>query len=686
MQALQENDMRLSSAYEVDEPSVVVHSIADVCHVECPDGSTCFFDYNVNAFACNAIIVAAGTEGSVVEDEIEKEASSEWPIADIPSTTASLNMHTSEKAAGEEEELSTSTLSTSTLSTSTLSTSTLSTSTLSTSTSGQDFDITNEPTERAEVSTEDVVSGPSLTTTSEETGIVPAPAEEEKLAIVETFPESGRQDDDLSEDAVTIAMPESSTVSTPSIMAETTSTAADHSEANPSMLPERGDNSTEVLMSVEETTQKQNFEVEQSPAPHGSDVVPEAGATDSETNVATEVSEVRLESTTFSTSNETNTEKERQMSNRGNVTVGGFVPVETEEPLTTNDSVENVTTASPITNPSVLDFVQSLNGETTQEIISAKESVTRAPENDRTTVAEPGFVITTSSAKIEQPEQPDVSTLPSLIEVAAGSESSTAIVEGVTQGFESFETEGEAVTQEAQQAEITTRLSKVLSTTIQSITESILRDGNLTEDNATKFEDALTKVLTEISTSTSTTSSTEPAITSDEGASSVDLSIPIIKDPVEVQQKLQELVANVTKQFKITTLAYDDESAGVTESSISSGLNEAVTMLVPGFVSTVATTEEPAPSTATAGASGKGAVEGENFANETDNAAVPRNLQLDESEVLHNALVTEPTYTLENECTTLGMFSCGNGCIRGERRCDLIKDCEDGSDEMDCGE
>ena len=683
MQALQENDMRLSSAYEVDEPSVVVHSIADVCHVECPDGSTCFFDYNVNAFACNAIIVAAGTDGSVVEDEIEKEASSEWPIADLPSTTANLNMHTSEKAAGEEEELSTSTLSTSTLSTSTLTTSTLSTSTLSTSTSGQDFDITNEPTERAEVSTEDVVSGPSHTTTSEETGIVPAPAEEEKLAIVETFPESGRQDDDLSEDAVTIAMPESSTVSTTSIMAETTSTAADHSEANPSMLPERGDTSTEVLMSVEETTQKQNFEVEQSPAPYGSDVVPDAGATDSETNIATEVSEVRLESTTFSTSNETNTEKERQMSNRGNVTVAGFVPVETEEPLTTNDSVENVTTASPITNPSVLDFVQSLNGETTQEIISAKESVTRAPENDFTTVAEPGFVITTSSAKIEQP---DVSTLPSLIEVAAGSESSTAIVEGVTQGFESFETEGEAVTQEAQTAEITTRLSKVLSTTIQSITESILRDGNLTEDNATKFEDALTKVLTEISTSTSTTSSTEPAITSDEGASSVDLSIPIIKDPVEVQQKLQELVANVTKQFKITTLAYDDESAAVTESSISSGLNEAVTMLVPGFVSTVATTEEPAPSTPKAGASGKGAVEGENFANETENAAVPRNLQLDESEVLHNALVTEPTYTLENECTTLGMFSCGNGCIRGERRCDLITDCEDGSDEMDCGE
>ena len=370
-------------------------------------------------------------------------------------------------------------------------------------------------------------------------------------------------------------------------------------------------------------------------------------------------------------------EKEKQITVEEGATVAGFVPVETGGPLVTDTDglIEYLTTTAT---PTPIEFVQSLGDAQGAEAEETFAVVTRGPETDFTTVAEPGFVITTTLAANEQTEQTDVSTLRALIETNAESESNSGIFEGVTQGFE---TVSETITEAQQRVEMTTRLSKVLTTTLQSITEGILRDRNLTDDSAAEeFEDALTKALTEISTSTSTTAKSE------EGSSSVDLSIPIIKDPAEVEQKLQELVANVTKQFKVTTLAYDEaEAAGVTESSISSALSEAVTVLVPGFVSTVATTEDPVPMPPTATVMG-GAVAEVELANETDNAAVPRNLQLDESEELHNALVTERTDALANECDALGMFSCGNGCIRREKRCDLIMDCEDGSDEIGCGE
>ena len=669
MQALQENDMRLSSVYEVDEPSVAFHSIADVCHVECPDGSTCFFDYNANVFACNAIVAAVGEDDLETETETEKEGketSSEWPIADIPSTTARLNMHISTIAVDEEEEEVSN----------------------STPTSGQVFDILSEESQMTTASTDDVGRGQDgITTTSERTGIVPASAEDEELSVVDIFPESGREDDSSSVDVVTLAMPESTTMPT-STVSGMTSTTVDPSPTDTSVLPESTDQPTEDLMAVPKTTQKQNVEVDQSPVPHGSGLVPDAVAPQSGIYSPTEANEVSVDSSTLSSLDETDIENEKQITVGEGATVAGSVPVETEGPLVTDGFIEDLTTASPMTTPTSIEFVQSpgdAEGAETEETFAV---VTRGPETDFTTVAEPGFVITATSAANEQTEQTDVSTLRALIETTAESESKSGIFEGVTQGFESVNGVSEAVTEAQQRVEMTTLLSKVLTTTLQSITEGILRDRNLTDDSAAEeLEDALTKALTEISTSTSTTATTEQITTSEEGSSSVDLSIPIIKDPAEVEQKLQELVANVTKQFKVTTLAYAEaEAAGVTESSISSALSEAVTMLVPGFVSTVATTEDPVPLLpATATVMG-GAVAEDKLANETDNAAVPRNLQLDESEELHNALVTERTDALANECDALGMFSCGNGCIRRERRCDLIMDCEDGSDEIGCGE
>ena len=694
--------MRLSSSiYEVDEPSVAVHSIADVCHVECPDGSTCFFDYNANAFACNAIIAAVGEEGLDKEEEEEEEeeeegeeTSSEWPIADVPSsTTARLNMPVStivvdEEDLEEDEEEETST----------------STST-STSTAGQVFDVPSEQSERTEASTEDDGQGQDGTTTSERTGILPDSAGDDELSVVDIFPESGGEDDS-SVDAVTLAMPETTTMPT-STMSGVSSTTVDPSPTDISSPPESTDQPTEESMSVKETTPKQTVEVDPSPAAHDSDRVSDADAPETGVDSPTVVNAVSVESSTLSLLNGTDVENETQLpfEEGATATVAGFVPVpvETEGPLMTDGSVEEVTTGSPMTTPNPIESVQSLgdaqDAETTEETIAAKEVVTRGPETDFTTVAEPGFVITAGSVEddqTEQPdvtgqtEQPDVSTLRSLIETTAESESYSGMFEGVTQGFESVHAESEAITEAQHRAEMTTRLSKVLTTTLQSITESILRHKNSTDDGAMEFEDALTKALTDISTSTSTstTTTTEQTVTSEEG-SSVDLSIPIIKDPAEVEQKLQELVANVTKLFRVTTQAYDDgaaaaAAAGVTESSISA-FDEAVTKLVPGFVSTVATTEDPEPATAVVMG---GAVEEDKLADATptDNAPVPRNLQLDESEELHNALVTEGPYALANECEALGMSSCDNGCIRREKRCDLIMDCEDGSDEINCGE
>ena len=656
MQALQENDMRLSRVYEVDEPSVVVHSIADVCQVECPDGSTCFFDYNANAFACNAIVVAAGDSGEgelerEEEEMDEKEASSEWPIADIPSTTARLDMQistTTTAAVDEAEEVST-----------------------STSTSGQFFAIASEQSEMVEASTTDEVGrGRDGTTTSERTGILPASADDEDLSVVDVFPESGREDDASSVDAVTLPTAESTTMPTSTITGVPSSTTVD-----PSPTTGISDRTTEELMSVEKTTPRLTVENDESPVARDSDPISDADPTETGTDGPPEVNDVSVEASTLSLLDRSNFKNETQIS----VEEVAAVPDETD------GAIEEVTTESPMTSPAPITIESAQDTETAEETYASKEVVTRGPDTDFTTVAEPGFIITASSIENEQTEQPKVSTLSSLIETTAESESKDGMFGGVTQGFESINGESEETTEAQQRVEMTTRLSKVLNTTLQSITESILGDENLTEDSATALEDALTKAITEISTSTSTSTTTEP-ITSEERSSSVDLSIPIIKDPAEVEQKLQELVANVTKQFKVTTQAYGggDGAAAVTESSISSVLNEAVTMLVPGFVSTAATTEDPVPAAAVATG---GAVDEDKITNATDNAAVPRNLQLNESEELHNALVTERTNNaLANECEALGMFSCGNGCVRREKRCDLIMDCEDGSDEIDCGE
>ena len=655
MQALQENDMRLSSAYEVDEPSVAVHSIPDVCHVECPDGSTCFFDYNANVFSCNVIFAPAGVEKPEKEKEVEGD-SSEWSIAAIPSTTARLNMHTS--TVDEEEEVPT-----------------------STSNSGQVFDVSSDQSEITESPVDDLNRGLDVTTTTSETpGIVPASAEDEDPSVVDKFPETGREAEDLSVDIVTSVMVEPTTMPGSTIPG-IPSTTTDSSQTDTSFLPESTPQPTEPaedLISEDETTQKHNVEVDQSPVPHDIDIVPDAVSLDSGVSNTKDIDEVRVDSSTLSSRNETDIKTVEHISVEESATVAGLVPVETEEPKVTDESIEDVTTASPMTtlNPTESEF----GTEITNDTLAPLEVVTRGPEADFTTVAEPGFVITTTSTENKKTEQTDVSTLRSLTE--ANDETNSEALEGVTQGFESIDGEIEAITEAQQRAEMTTRLSKVLTTTLQTITESILRDKDLIDEKAIELEEALNEALTEVSMSTSTTSTTEQSISSDRERSSVDLSIPIIKDPAEVEQMLQELVANVTRQFKVTTLAYDG-ATGVTVSPLSSALNEAVTMLVPGFVSTAATTEEPVPATATVTG---GAVEEDELATATENAAVPRNLQLAESEKLHNALVTEPTSVLANECEAIGMFSCGNGCIRREKRCDLIMDCEDGSDETDCGE
>ena len=60
----------------------------------------------------------------------------------------------------------------------------------------------------------------------------------------------------------------------------------------------------------------------------------------------------------------------------------------------------------------------------------------------------------------------------------------------------------------------------------------------------------------------------------------------------------------------------------------------------------------------------------------------------------HNWMVTDPNCGWENENVTLSLsacdgdtdFSCSDGtCVPIVNRCDLVKDCSDGSDEMDCG-
>ena len=638
--------MRLSSSFEVDADSVVFHSITDVCHVECPNGSTCFFDYNVNAFACNAIMTAVQQEK---EEEEQGQEVSEWPIAHVPSTTARQIVPIP---------------------------TTIITDEIFPSTLAGVSDIVPSGGEMGTHEASTIAAEQGDTTTSERPEILPVAAADEEIIVIDSFPNSGREDDSTYDDDVTSMMPESSTIETST--AFVTSTASVANTASPterSLSSEIPVQSTEIYVPVEKTP-KSETTTELIFVTHDS-AATGADAQRAETQNTTEANKSNVES---STSVDFLTELPLENATHSSddaatvvSAVAGFVPIETEVPaaaeaertigeLTTEAQVTTITDEEPAPSESAADI------GTTKEILANLEPIPimKAPGTDVTSGAEPGFVVTKPSVENEQTAPPESEVV---IATTSASEFDLQLLEDVTDGSESSihgEAGGEAVTETLHHSDMTTRLSEVLSTTLRSITESILRGGNLTDNRVMEFQDALSNAFTEISTSTTPTTTEQS--TSTEQGSSVDFKIPIIKDPAEVEQKLQELVANVTMRFKATTQTYDDVVGGATESPPISELNDGVTNLVPGFVSTFATTDSPKTVSP-------------NGDEDEPNAAVPRNLHLNESELLHNALVTEGT----NECQVKGMFSCGSGCIGREKRCDLIVDCNDGSDEINCG-
>ena len=641
--------MRLSSSFEVDAESVVFHSITDVCLVECPNGSTCFFDYNVNAFSCNAIMTAVQQK-----KEEQGEGVSEWPIAHVPSTTARQIVPMSTTSIDDEI--------------------------LPSTFAGVSDSVTSGEMGTQEAST--IAADQYDVTTSERPGgILPVDSADEEIIVVDSFPNTGNENDSPGDenDGVTSMMPESVTIETS--MASLTSTA---SVANTASQTERSSSSeipvqsTETFVPVDKTPESEST-TEQSFVSHDS-----AGtgseARRAETQNTMEADESNVESSTI-----VDFVTELPFENTTHLSddiaavvsaVAGFVPVETEGPEATEAerSIAEVTTEAQVT---IISGDEPASSESAADIGSSKEilanleptPIMKVPGTDLTSGAEPGFIVTKPSVENEQTAQPESEVV---IATTAIPDINLELLENVTNGSAysiNGEAEGEAVTEAQQHSDITTRLSEVLSTTLHSITESILRGGNLTDDRVMEFQDALSNTFSEISTSTAA-ATTEQSTTTEEG-SSVDFKIPITKDPAEVEQKLQELVANVTKRFKATTQTYDDIAGESTELPISN-FNDGVTNLVPGFVSTLATTDAPE----TASLNG----------NENEpKAAVPRNLHLNESDLLHNALVTEGTNPLAKECQVKGMFSCGSGCIGREKRCDLIVDCSDGSDESNCG-
>jgi hypothetical protein len=239
--------------------------------------------------------------------------------------------------------------------------------------------------------------------------------------------------------------------------------------------------------------------------------------------------------------------------------------------------------------------------------------------------------------------------------------------------------EQSTTTTEGRPLELTTELSERITSTIEAITESFLNievnGKNISDEFTREFNKAITKVLEEITSTTEQTTTEEQV-----NANSVDFRIPVIKDPVAIKQKLQELIANVTRQYQLTTLPYDETTVTTENPILTTIINEAVTKLMPGFVSNTPTA---APETTS--------IEETVETTTTDvNAPVPRKLDLEESEQLHNELVTEAVrldldLDKEDDCAISGMFSCGSGCIERSRRCNLITDCEYGSDEIECG-